>query len=274
MGTYNSTYTGPEIDTALGLASTSLQPEDIGAHSGHIAGLQLRFSSVTELKVSAGEAHIESTNTTLEVPSEVTLSSLSLSADTWYHVYLYNNSGTATVEVSTTAPAAVYSGTARSKTGATTHRYLGSLKSKPSAAELVPFVHNLSSGSLMWTTLTADTGFGRMLIVAGTTVLLSSAENDKLFSCAEAAPSTARMIYAKLINRANQVLYFSDGDTTLSASTSAFLAVNKMFATDSINNEVFFMLPVNASQQAKYALATTATGSGPVVDCYGYFLER
>lgn len=109
--------------------------------AGSITGLVMSRNSGTSLTVSTGAAHIESTGRVLAVTTAITKSSLSLSNNTTYHLYLYSNSGTPDVEVVTTAPAAAYSGKARSKTGDTTRRYIGSVRTNGSG-QVREFVHD------------------------------------------------------------------------------------------------------------------------------------
>ncbi|MCC8492277.1 hypothetical protein [Xanthomonas citri] len=93
-----------------------------------LAGLVLIYVSGTSLTVSAGACHIQSLGRVLVFPGALTLSGLSLSASTFYHVYAYlNASTTAAIELVTTAPAAAYFGDARGKTGDASRRYLGSV---------------------------------------------------------------------------------------------------------------------------------------------------
>lgn len=109
--------------------------------AGSITGLIMSWNSGTSLTVSTGAAHIESTGRALAVTTAITKSSLSLSNNTTYHLYLYSSSGTPDVEVATTAPAAAYSGKARSKTGDTARRYLGSVRTNGSG-QVREFVHD------------------------------------------------------------------------------------------------------------------------------------
>ena len=101
-------------------------------HKGHIQGLALEWVSATSLRAASGSAWIESLGYAVAVNSAITKSSLSLAANTWFHVYLYLNAGTPDIEIVTTAPAAAYSGSARSKTGDNTRRYLGSVRTDAS----------------------------------------------------------------------------------------------------------------------------------------------
>lgn len=100
--------------------------------AGLISGLTLEWVSSTALTVTAGAAHIQSLGRVVAATSSIAKTSLSLASNTWFHVYLYLNAGTPDVEIVSTAPDTAYSGTARSKTGDTSRRYLGSIRTNGS----------------------------------------------------------------------------------------------------------------------------------------------
>jgi len=85
----------------------------------------------------------------IQTASDISASSLSLSASTFYHVYAYLNSGTPTIEVVTTAPASPYKGTARSKTGDTSRRYIGSILTDASGY-IFDFIHNAHTNHISY----------------------------------------------------------------------------------------------------------------------------
>src|SRR5574337_1456859 len=99
---------------------------------GYINGLQMAWVSATQVTVSSGAAYIQSAGSILQVPATITVTFSGLAASTWYHLYLYNNAGAAAIEYSTTAPASPYNGTARSKTGDASRRYVGSVRTNAS----------------------------------------------------------------------------------------------------------------------------------------------
>lgn len=124
---------------------------------GYIDGLRMIVTSTTQISVSAGVAYIQSTGKLLKLTATSTLTP-SLSASTWYHLYLYDNSGTPTVESSTTAPDTAWYGTARSKSGAQTHRYIGSYKTDADS-NILYFDHTPSSGYVQWLEASAYSPF-------------------------------------------------------------------------------------------------------------------
>lgn len=110
-----------------------------GVGKEYIEGLRMKWVSANSISVSTGIASIPSGGAPLIVPAAITVSGLTLSASTMYHVYLYSNAGVPAIEVSTTAPV-LYSGTARAKSGDTSRRYIGSVLSK-TANTLMKFTH-------------------------------------------------------------------------------------------------------------------------------------
>ena len=108
--------------------------------SREIYGLNLTVNSTT-LTVGAGEAFISSLNGNLVVTSDLSVSFDTLSASTWYHVYLYSNAGAPAVEYSTAAPVD-YAKPAKQKTGDASRRYLGSFRTDASSVPLQEVCRN------------------------------------------------------------------------------------------------------------------------------------
>jgi hypothetical protein len=107
---------------------------------GYIDGLNLVWVSNTALTVTSGTAYVPSLGRGLKAAANIAKTGLALTASSWYHVYLWLNGAAADVEIVTTAPSAVYNGTARTKTGDTTRRYLGSVLTDASG-NIYSFVH-------------------------------------------------------------------------------------------------------------------------------------
>jgi hypothetical protein len=114
------------VDVTLG-AAVWRQTSKTTAVSTSIDGLILTWNSATSITVGIGSCYAEN-GSFIDVTSALVKSALSLTASTWYHVYVYLSGGTPTAEVVTTAPVA-WKGSAYSKTGDTTRRYVGSIKS-------------------------------------------------------------------------------------------------------------------------------------------------
>lgn len=107
---------------------------------GTIDGLQLQWVGGNALTVTSGLATIPSLGRTVRVNAALAKAGLVLVASTMHHVYLWPNGANPDIEVVTDAPDVPYFGTARSKAGDTTRRYLGSVLTD-GAGQLVGFVH-------------------------------------------------------------------------------------------------------------------------------------
>src|SRR6185437_13128559 len=140
-------------------ASTSRTNLGIVIPQGYIDGLQMQWVSGTSITVTSGNAYIPSLANVLAAPNAMTLSGLSLTASTWYHVYLYSNSGTPAIECVTTVPV-LYNGTAYQKTGDNSRRYVGSVRTNASAS-IQPF--QMDSGGNIFYSVAPNTNGLRAL---------------------------------------------------------------------------------------------------------------
>ncbi|MBB3239131.1 hypothetical protein FHW68_000603 [Pseudomonas sp. Tn43] len=101
-----------------------------GVSDGYLDGLIPSWNSSSSITISSGAAFIQGSGKVLRLPSAVTLTGIgSLTADIFYYVYLYDNVGIPSIEISAVVPAAPYSGTSRSKTGDTSRRFVCALRS-------------------------------------------------------------------------------------------------------------------------------------------------
>lgn len=136
--------------------------------------------------------------------ASVTLSSPTIS--TWYHAYAFQGAdGTLALEVVTTAPSAPYQGTARTKTGDATRRYLGSMYVGANG-KVRPFRHSIAG----------DIG-NRILFDASTTAgsvpnpLLSGlvATTVQTLALNPILPITAKEAICQIANLSNRYAYIS-----------------------------------------------------------------
>ncbi|WP_339495785.1 hypothetical protein [Pseudomonas sp. RA_105y_Pfl2_P56] len=101
-----------------------------------ISGLIPSRPSPTSLTFSTGTAYIPGLGRRITVTADITLSGLALASNTWYYAYLYESSGVPAVELVATVPTAPYMGSARTKTGDTSRRFIGAFRSAPSGGVL------------------------------------------------------------------------------------------------------------------------------------------
>lgn len=116
--------------TELNGLTKPITPSQGGVSDGYIDGLIPTWNSGSSITISAGAAYIQSTGKVLRSSSPITITGLSgLTADIFYYFYLYDNAGAAAIEVVSTATAAPYYGSARSKNGDSSRRFICALRS-------------------------------------------------------------------------------------------------------------------------------------------------
>lgn len=228
---------------------------------GYIDGLNMVWNSATSLSVTSGAAYIPSLGHVLQSPATLTLSSLVLTASTWYHIYLYLNSGTPAIECVTTAPAAPYNGNARAKTGDTSRRYIGSIKSDTSG-NVINFDHNAMMGAVYYKTNLNNNG---LLALSN-----GSATTNTIVSLSAGIPVTANQVYAFFDNSGTgtPVVFVSSAD--IAASTIMFYLRP---APSGTSTEVKSFLSVY-NQSIAYQFTGSPTSGG--LSCYiaGYTYTR
>ena len=230
----------------------------LDALRGYIDGLRMEWVSGTSLRVTGGAAYVPGLNGILGVESPITKSGLSLSANTWYHLYLYRNGGSADIEISATDPAAPYSGAARTKTGDNTRRYIGSIRTVASG-EVARFRHNLP-GRILYN---ADINLFRVLN-NGTNV-----DPPANISLTGAIPVTSRAARVLVENSAANTVAFSNPDLTTTGIGTAILFFLR--STGVVEAE----LPTSEGRQLNYAYFTApGAGTGASVWVAGYSFER
>lgn len=219
--------------------------------AGYIDGLKMEWVSGTQIRFTSGSAYIPSLGRALALAAAVTKTP-SLAASTWYHAYLYSNAGTPDVEVTTTAPDTPYSGTARTKTGDTSRRYIGSFRTSAASA-IFNFVHD-PAGEVFYLEDSSAVPF--RVLNAGL------AATKTLVSCAGCCPVSAISVGGRFYN---------------SPSSTAVAS----FATGGSSGWVLGVLPssdlsvpmgLNTNQQLEYQLAGSAGGA--FIDIRSYKFMR
>jgi len=161
----------------------------LGVGRGYIDGLRMAYVSANSISVSSGSAYIPSSGKNLLLTSTITVSGLSLTASTMYHVYFYENAGVPAIEVVTTVPV-IYSGRARNKTGDTSRRYVGSVL-VGAANTIFKFLH--LEGRII---------YGTNLEVAPFILVNSAVIIAQTVDCKSVIPVTATRLSGIFINRA------------------------------------------------------------------------
>lgn len=234
---------------AAGSGVINLIPPD------YISGLEMIWNSATSLSVTTGAACRPSDSLLMMPAALITKAGLTLTASTWYHLYLYMNGANPDVEIVTTAPAAAYFGAARAKTGDTTRRYIGSILTDASGNIYnVIQVHNEINYRVPFDNAPLRAlSYGQA--TAYTDVLLTG------------LPPTSRIAICRLTNN----------DTSLAArfttSDSSGDPVNGCYGV-AAGQSIFMPVNVDSSQKLRYAFPSGTPTGGAYVDVYGYIVSR
>lgn len=220
-----------------------------------IEGLQITWNSATSITVGVGFCIAENGDI-INVTSALVKSGLSLSASTWYHIYTYLSGGVPAAEVVTTAPVA-WKGTAYSKTGDTTRRYMGSVLTDASG-NVYEFQHldnyitylNITLAAAPFRCLTAGTA------TVATAVALSSA-----------VPITTSRALVFIRSTSNQVTFTG----VKSGFANSYVT---LIAGNTTQQHLFMLHPLDASQQLWYFNVAVVGVGGLYVDVAGYQFKR
>lgn len=230
-----------------------------------LQGLQLVWNSTTSITVKTGLASLANARI-ITVNADITKSSLSLSASTWYHVYLYwdaalnAGAGGAAAEVVTTAPA-VYFGTAHQKSGDATRRYLGSIRTDGSG-NVLNFHHEPTTGLVLYRQQIFTAPF--QLLTAGV------ATTRTTVSASAVVTAAARMLIAYVQNTTpNANGYFGNSEDSITT-----LGSGAGFGVIENGEREEMLIPLNASQAFQYAMSPAPSSGGIYVSARGYYFAR
>lgn len=223
---------------------------------GYIDGLKMQWVSATALTVTSGAAYIPSLGRVLRVSASIAKSGLALTASTWYHVYLWLNGTNADVKIVTTAPSAIYVGTARTMSGDPSCRYVGTILTD-SGGNIYPFV--MSDRDIYYNTSIGNAPFP--VVSNGRAVAYT------VVSCAGVAPVTAEIAHSFLYNdlATTQTALISNSAGP-SNGYLAFVASGQGYSAD---------LALDANQAFSYMYQAAPSGStGFTARITGYRFAR
>lgn len=227
-------------------------------HQGHILGMRPEFVSPTSLRVSSGSVYIPSLGYAIEFPAAVTKGGLAPSGTSHYYMYVFLNGSTPDLEISTTAPAAPYIGSARCKTGDTSRRFIGAALANGSGG-FWNFVFD--NGRVLYKNTQDATAFRKL--AGGTSTTEATVA---LGSCIPPTTKSAIIRFNNVATAGNAYTGTSD-DSAAGPPTSGILSF--VPGGNAIADHV-----VDSSQAITYWYATTPTGAGFFIDVCGYTLER
>lgn len=240
-----STYNAQGSQKVIAVTST-VEP-------GYIDGMIMTRVSGTSLTVSSGTFYIPGIGFNVNFPSAINKPGLVLTASTFYHVYAFLNAGVPDIEIVTTAPSAAYNGTARTKTGDTTRRYIGSVYSD-AGSNIANFMHN--NATIRYIDYTQTPPF--RVLSSGTATVSTTV------SAAGIVPVTAQALIANVLNT----------DATVFGQVNFVGAGAQQFFGRTSNIIALAWFAINSSQQFAYNLTGASTGGAMFIDVLGYTYER
>ncbi|KOQ78884.1 hypothetical protein ABW45_04785 [Stenotrophomonas maltophilia] len=216
---------------------------------GYIDGFKMIWNSAGSITFDSGTAYVESLGMNVLLNAAVTKTVSGLTPNTFYHNYLFISGGVADIEISATAPASPYNGTARSKTGDASRRYIGSFLTT-TAGDIRRFVQSETEVSYLDTLGAVP----YRILAAG------SATTPTAVSVLPAAPVTAVQFKGQLINNA------ATGFFVISAPGGMLEIISV-----AQNSRGVQYLPIFNSQLFYY---NTAAGGSSFIDLHAYVFER
>lgn len=243
------------------VASPSAALANLGALAlpdpGYISGLKMAWVSGTQVTVGTGAAYIQSAGSILQVPTAITVTCSGLTASTFYHLYLWNNAGTPAIEYSATAPASPYFGTASSKTGDTSRRYVGSVLTD-SGSNVYGFAH--AGNEVFYEAPIAGEPFA---------VAISTFPSATTVSCSGIVPVSGRSILLNVVNNDTTHAVVL-GNSTIALSTSVYF---ELVGSGAGGTTVATHIPLDTARSFT-VLQTSGASSSVALRVKGYTYER
>ncbi|CAO3300294.1 hypothetical protein [Stenotrophomonas maltophilia] len=220
---------------------------------GGISGLKLTRTSVNVVTVGTGAAHIPGTSRIAALAAPVS-KTVSGPASSWLHGYIFESNGVADVEWVTIAPAAPYFGSARSKSGDSSRRYIGSIRTNASS-QVVNFTHNPINGNVRYLS-----DINAQIALTG-----GKATTTTEVSLAPFVPVTAGVADIFAETGVNDLAFISNPDAGSVASAAILFFVRA-------SQQVAGAIALSANQRLTYMLGPATTGLS--IWCSGYYYER
>lgn len=256
--------TSSGVAVALGEFETPdrISSDYLSIPKDYISGFRVEWLSSNSLMVGTGAAYVPSIDRILTFASSITKSSISLTSDSWFHIYIFNNSGTPDFEVVSTVPSSEYFGTARTKSGDNSRRYIGSVRTI-AAASIAKFSHNPEIGQI---TYLEDINSSPFRVVSGGAAIVATS-----VSCSDAVPVTSRLAKFLANNNATgagQFVYMSNSDSVNSLSTTFWMSF--INPTGSFYAE----FPLDSSGSFNYMYSSSPAGGMVFIRVVGYSYVR
>lgn len=175
--------------------------ESGGLGSGYIEGLGFGWEDADNARIRPGAAFVPALNRVVEVDADLVVPIPATVSENFY-LYLKESAGAGFVEASTTQPEAPYFGSARTKIGDTSARYLGMVKNN-ALGQLIQF-ETEASGSLVFFTYgpgETDDVMGWNAVASSTTLAMRSIGPSAVFIENRMVPASCKLVNV-LVQRA------------------------------------------------------------------------
>lgn len=239
------------VFTALGAVKVTAVATTV--EPGYIDGMILSWNSNTSISVSSGSYYVPSVGFNVNSPATITKAGLALAASTFYHVYGFLNSGVPDVEIVTTVPSSPYNGSAKTKTGDTTRRYLGSILTDASS--------NVYNFRMAGTTLMYQGFINNPVMVVLNT---GTATAETTVNLAGVIPVGTQVIKARHSNSSNT-------SSRMNNTSAVFPQYVMNFASLA---DSFLEFAINPALTVSYWLNAVPASGGVTIQVYGYMVER
>lgn len=226
---------------------------------GYIDGAKMIWNSAGSLTLSSFSAYLPSLSRCIYSDVAITKTGLVLPASAFSHLYTFQNGSNADFEVSSVAPSTPYNGTARTKTGDSSRRYIGSVLTDVSG-NIYNFL-SLPGGFISYRVKTSNTPF--RVLANGQAIAQTN------ISLQGVIPVTSRCAYIVPTNQdATYAVYFSSSDSSEPSNEITF----QSSGASGMSRPPTFM-HLDTSQTFSYSYQSAPTG-GLYVDVWGYTYDR
>lgn len=225
-----------------------------GVYRGFIDGLEMEYVSSSSIKVKTGSAWILNGDSTVNLTSDATLSSLAPAAGTFLHIYVNKDISTNLLlaSSSTLSPNPPYFANARARSNNTGFRYVGSILGGTGSV-VQPFYQTYNK-----IFYTFDSATAPLRILSGGT-----ATTYTNVSTSAVAPLTAKVLVANVRNSGTANAYLRPTMGTWSAGVGMF--------TLSAGDDREVHIPLDGNQTIAYMVDV---GGSLTIDVIGYEFAR
>lgn len=181
----------------------------------------------------------------------------------WRHFYIANDDGVLKFEASATAPDVPYQGTARTKTGDPTRRYLGSMYFNAAGITLA-FTHSQEGDRANRIDFIPP---GGAAIAQARLLNIGTGTTPTVVDASAVVPMTCRLMYTLIDNTSTSDAYIGTPSNGTLSTTNYLLFVKA-------NQAGQFDVVINGSQQLNYFLNGLITLGGLTMRVRGYLFDR